>query len=205
MKRLTKLSFIFTLLLLLVLPQSNNVSAMYQEDIDSTDTSVEAYNQGLLSKIVQDQAGSYCAGWTRSVDETELDEISSVPYLSNFTSEIRTSVAGSRIVLPATGNRHGYCHIFQRHMKYSNGRTKHEVGDASQFQYARYPKPTMDIIMQVVNGTKILMDTNDPNRKYKIAWSTTEKQNVKVILHRGRDFNPYGAYDWVVVTAHPVF
>lgn len=205
MKRLIKLSFIFTMLFLLLLPQSNNVFAMSQEDIDSTDTSIEPYNQDLLSLLVKDQAGRYCSGWTRSVDETELDELNSVPYTANFTSEIRTSVAGSRIVMPAYGINHGYCHIFQRHMKNSNGKTKYKIGDASQFRYARYPQPTMDIIMQVVDGTKILMDTDDPNRKYKIAWSKTEKQNVKVILHRGRAFNPYGAYDWVVVTAYPVF
>jgi len=68
------------------------------------------------------------------------------------------------------------------------------------------PDATMKTIMQVIDGTTVLTpDPDIPNRYTKLAWSSNEQQNVKVVIHRGANFNLYGSYLWVVISAYPFF
>lgn len=75
----------------------------------------------------------------------------------------------------------------------------------SQFQYAWYPSGTMDIIMEVVNGTTDLRcDGNTCTKQAKSSYSGS--QTVRVVLERGSTFGSqnYTNYDWVVKSAYPV-
>lgn len=125
-----------------------------------------------------------------------------------MTSQISISNAGSRVVMPFVNGilNFGYCHVFEGHMEFSDGTKKNKVNGKGQFQNAQYPETTMKIIMEVINGTTELIPERD-NKFSKTKYSKTERQNVKVILRRGKDVTAgnYSAYDWVVVTAYPIF
>lgn len=142
------------------------------------------------------------------LEETPEADLEITPNAAQWSSEIRISDSGSRIVLPFVKYaNYGYCHIFDRHMKYANNRAKHTgPNDASQFTYAKYPAQTMDIIMEAINGTTLLVpDPKIPNRYTKSAYSKKERQNVTVVLHRGSNWDGFGAYDWVIISAYPWF
>lgn len=160
-------------------------------------------DEGETFTIIEDE-GTY----TRTVESNN----SSIPFsISAFKNEVATSDLGSKIILPlAEFNNYGYCHTFKGHMLYANGTKKYskKIGGEtkSQFQYPRYPETTMDIIVQVVNGTTTLNCQKDkPTRCTKEAYSKLEGQRVKVVLERGKSLANYNNYDWVVITSYPVF
>lgn len=129
--------------------------------------------------------------------------------ISNFKNVVATSDLGSKMIIPlGQFTNYGYCHTFKGHMLNSNGNKKYSklIGGEykSQFQYPRYPETTMDIVMNVVNGTTTLTcQTNKPTRCTKEAKSNLEGQNVRVVLERGSNFANYSNYKWVVITAYP--
>lgn len=198
----------------------------YEDNLEPTDPIIQPYAEDLLSEMIKQQVPRYCGSIARTTNPsysiatlpgTQLGEPSLTPDAdleitpndnSPWSSQIRISDSGSRIVLPFVQYvNYGYCHLFDRHMKYANNRTKHtSTNGASQFTYARYPSTTMDIAMEAINGTTLLIpDPNIPNRYTKSAYSKTERQNVTVVLHRGSDWNGFGSYDWVIITAYPWF
>lgn len=152
--------------------------------------------------IIEDE-GTY----TRTVETND----SIMPYaVSAFKNEVATSSQGSKIILPLGQftPAYGYCHTFKGHMLNSDGTKKHSVkigGEPkSQFQYPRYPETTMDIIVEVVNGTTDLKCQKErPTRCTKEANSKLEGQKVKVVLERGKSYSGYSNYNWVVITAYP--
>lgn len=233
MKKILKFSLIAILLFsFFVVPQNSSAATKFEDPI------VQPYNADLASELVKKQVKSSCGSYARISNNavamlpgtsTDIGEPTLIPYGGleesilipndeleesiqplnvNLTSQIRTSEAGSRIVLPVISGlyNYGYCHLFERHMEYANGTRNYKKNGASQFQYARYPEATMKIIMEVIDGTTLLIPESE-GKYSKSKYSNTEKQNVKVILRRGSDVTNGGnfsAYDWVVVTAYPI-
>ncbi|WP_342558430.1 hypothetical protein [Metasolibacillus sp. FSL K6-0083] len=230
MKKTIKYSLIIALLFVSILmPIHTNAFTDGEENLDvyteASNDSIVPYADFIYSNKVKNDMGFACRAFARtstnhvaSLLETpfinENDELNSTDtsielFNVNLTSEVRTSKQGSRIVMVA-GNHltnHGYCHIFMRHMENSNGNKKYSVNGVSQFTIARYPSHIMDIIMDVVDGTTLLVpDTSKNGRYYKIKTIGEEgNQNVKVILQRGSSMTGFEAYDWVVITTYPVF
>lgn len=216
-------SFLVAILFLSMFWSSNGASAssidgeIYEDnEINESDNIIQPFAQNILSPVIQKQMTFACDPYSsgaRSVtestlnsEESEVDLVEPYAVIENLTSEIRTSAQGSRILMVAGDKftNHGYCHIFDRHMKYSNGSKKNSYQGVSQFIYARYPSHIMDIIMDVIDSDADLKPTDIANRFYKVSYVKEERQNVMVFLHRGKNFG-YPAYDWVVVTSYPLF
>ncbi|WP_052126151.1 hypothetical protein [Ureibacillus massiliensis] len=146
------------------------------------------------------------------VEQEDLLERNTIePLSSNYVSEIRYSNAGERIVLAFLPfDNYGYCHIYNRHMKESDGTKKkkgtHYSDKPSQFMYASFPDRTMDIVMEVVNGQDG-WDKEVRDNWSKLKWSKTEQQNVKVIAKRGSKMagTSFKSTDWVIISAYPFF
>ena len=215
MKKILQFSLITIILLsIFTVPQSSFAATNYEdpsiqpdEDLNvqpDEDPSIQPYNADL-SILAKSTVPEACGYYARSSNE-EVEE-SIEPYAIKLSSEVRTSDLGSKIVMPAINGVYntGYCHIFERHMYNSDGGYKTTVNGASQFAYAHFTDATMQIVMEVINGTTLLVDEAD-GKKSKSKYSKTAKQNVKVILRRGSDvtIGNYSAYDWVVVTAYPI-
>ena len=87
------------------------------------------------------------------------------------------------------------------HMQWANGYQVENVYGSTRFAFATYPASTMDIIMQVVDGTTKLDPVNGyPNRKSKHTYSSIAGTRVYVVLEKPS--NTY-SYDWKVITAYP--
>lgn len=135
--------------------------------------------------------------------EEEISPLSSC----NYRNYSRTSESGSEILLVGNTSSYGYCHIKNRHMRI-NGLPNFSTPDgASQFVGAYTALGMMELAMQVIDGTTVLHDTNNPNRKYKQVYiSSFERNDVRIVIHKGSDWGSgYSNYDWIIVTAYPVF
>ncbi|POZ56346.1 hypothetical protein LYSIN_01129 [Lysinibacillus sphaericus] len=132
------------------------------------------------------------------------DPINSRAISCGYKSYEKTSASGSKILLYGDSPTFGYCHIKDRHMQIT-GMDDLTIGNASQFWGSYSALGMMDLVMQVVDGTTVLKPTNDPNRKTKQTYISLESNNVLVVLHKGSDWAGYGKYDWVVISAYPVF
>lgn len=149
---------------------------------------------------------------TYNNNEEEIKtENSGIELYSAYVDQSATSKLGSKIVLPTkyASDYYGYCHIFKLHMDKSNGNfgTNATINGAlkSQFQYAWYPSGTMDIVMDVVNGTTDLRCEGTTCTKQATSVSSGG-QTVRVVLERGSAFQSqnYSNFDWVVKSAYPV-
>lgn len=176
----------------------------YGVSLDDEDTFTIVEDEDDTFTIIEDE-GIY----TRTVEESNN---AIMPFsVSTFKNQVATSSQGSKIIMPiGQFTNYGYCHTFKGHMLNANGNKKYSKtinGEKkSQFQYPRYPETTMDIIIEVVNGTKTLTCQKDkPTRCTKEAYSDLEDQKVKVVLERGKNFSNYNTYEWVVITAYPKF
>lgn len=118
-----------------------------------------------------------------------------------------TSKSGSKIFLPCKPTKIGYFHIMDRHMikpRAMYGNTL--VNGAGQFYYKHVEKPTMNIIMDVINRQNTLVqDKKNPKRYSKTIYTATDVSTVKVIMEKGTNANGYSKYDWVIITAYPVY
>ncbi|QPQ30998.1 hypothetical protein [Lysinibacillus sp. JNUCC 51] len=174
-------------------------------------------NQELLSELVKKDASAFCgasafipfdAGTnTKGINFVQRSAVSA----TGWKDQTGKSAKGSKIVMPVEKFRdYGYCHIFDKHMKYANTKTENEVkingAWKSQFQYAQFPSTAMETAMEVINGTDELEpDTEKANRFTKTFFSYNEKQRVRVVLQRGSTWGGYNSYDWVIVSMYPVF
>jgi len=167
----------------------------------------------LLSKLVQSQVPSYCGTITRQASsettelQSELNDSLDINAIS-LTNEVRKSKNGNDIILPvprfATGG-YGYCHIFNRHMKYSDGdKGTKTASNLSQFVYASYPSYTMDIAMEVINSG-VTEHTAGNGNLYKETYSNIEGQHVRVVYQKTSRWGDrkYDAYDYVIISMYP--
>ncbi|MCM0623074.1 hypothetical protein AB0Y38_09155 [Lysinibacillus capsici] len=186
-------------------------------------------NDDILSELVKKEAQDYCGVYTLSpmdgfepieVPEGEIptDEINfaeeneAMKAASPMKDQVATSSSGSKIVMPAAKTRnYGYCHIYEYHMKFSKGKIKYETQVnnewKSQFKYAYYPAKSMDIAMEVINGTdELLKDPTVKDRYTKEFISFKEGQRVRVAIQKGSSWSgSYSKYDWIIVSMFPVF
>lgn len=119
------------------------------------------------------------------------------------------SKSGSNIIMPSGKGwlNYGYCHIFDGHMKNSIlGRKNYTVNQKSQFQIAYNPYATIDIMRNVIDkqNTYTRVETY---KIYKQIYNAREGQTVRVVLYdpRGWSNRMYDKYDWIVLTAYPIF
>lgn len=217
MKKFSYVSLMLALVISFILiPKTTNASMPDVNNLESTelnysDEQIQPYDY-LTSELVKKKSKSYCLGDLRSINQEEViidtTNVSDIDVLSGapFTSQIRTSSSGSRIVSPTIpGSNLGYCHIFEGHMQFANGFNVENHPAGTQFAEAHFPLQTMDIVMEVVNGTDNLKPVpGNSNRKSKTAYSKTAGSRVIVFLQKGASMSSYQAYDWVVITAYPV-
>lgn len=222
MKKFSYVSLMLALVISFILiPKTTNATIVTTPDVinleitelNYSEEQIQPYDLAYLNERVKLESKRYCFGGVdaRSINQEEViidtTNVSDIDVLSGsmWSSQIRTSESGSRIVSPTNpGNGYGYCHIFLGHMQWANGYSVETVNRSTQFPFAAFPLPTMDIIMDVVDGTTRLDPvTGKPNRKSKTAYSPTAGTRVYVLLEEGSSANSYGAYDWVVVTAYP--
>ncbi|WP_421663624.1 hypothetical protein [Lysinibacillus telephonicus] len=192
---------------------SNLVSADLIEDDD------------LLNGVVKDAAHRFClaVGTAGSKDneslqeevevevEVEEEDINTKEFetqSSGWSGQLDISESGSSIYLPVEeGNTlNGYCHIYVRHMQYANGQHKQKHNGVSQFENARYPITTMEIIMEVINrDSSVEYHPTIKGRGTKTAFSPTEGQQVTVVMQKGSTWSggKYDDYDWVIISAYP--
>lgn len=207
MKLFRKFLLLCVLAVMLISSGTGTVSADLLEDDD------------LMNGVVKDSANRFCFSvGTASIETTDstiqttdstIQSTDSTIQSTAFSSITRTSKSGSKIFLPveAGNTRYGYCHLYMYHMHASNG--KHGQKDSnskSQFENARYPSTTMDVIMEVINKDKSLSNsTTIPGRASKTAYSSIEGQQVTVSIHlaSGWTGKDYGDKDWIVVSAYP--
>ena len=135
-----------------------------------------------------------------------VEEEISTQSTCNYKNYSRTSKSGSSILLTGTTSSYGYCHIKDRHMQVS-GLPDYSKDGVSQFFGAYTALGMMELVMNVIDGTTVLHDTDNPHRKYKQTYiSSLERNDVRVVIHRGSDWGGgYSNFDWIVVTAYPVF
>ncbi len=117
---------------------------------------------------------------------------------------VRTSKAGSKLVLPPSNVKYGYCHIRERHMKKPSVKPI-QINGASQFSKFYGEKELMDSVLMDVINTQSKIVYMSPVRAYKQIYNSHEGRQVRVILHKGSDWGGYHQYDWVIVSAYPVF
>lgn len=209
MKKFSYISLIFVLVVSFISISTPAKASML--DIDNTEGTIQPYDLGTLHNLVKKDGKRQCMGDARSInqddiidDSTNESEIEALA-ASEWTSQIRTSDKGSRIVMPFIPFANlGYCHIFEGHMQWANGIYVETVNYSTQFAIAMYPTTLMDAIMQSIDGTATLTPVpGNANRKIKTAYSSIVGHKIKVVIQKGDSINPYGAYDWVIITAHP--
>lgn len=70
-----------------------------------------------------------------------------------------------------------------------------------------YPAKSMDIAMEVINGTdELIKDPTVKDRYTKEFISFKEGQRVRVAIQKGSSWSgSYSKYDWIIVSMFPVF
>lgn len=202
-----KLIVIFTMIITFISVSTPTKASMSEiNNMEGTsDELIQPYSLELLNDAVKFEANRQCRGGVdaRSINSVEVIENSTnesdieVQSSSGWSDQNATSDAGSKIRL--TSER--YCHIFMAHMQWANGYQVENVYGSTQFAFATYPASTMDIIMQVVDGTTKLDPVNGyPNRKSKHTYSSIAGTRVFVVLEKPSNTS---SYDWKVITAYP--
>lgn len=118
--------------------------------------------------------------------------------------QVRTSASGSKIIMPGGNSSYGYCHIVERHMVQPSV-SPVSVNGASQFRKLYSEAELMDYVLMDVINTQTKLVYTSSTRAYKEIYNMYEGKTVRVILHKGSDWSGLTNYDWVVVSAYPVF
>lgn len=184
---------------------STNVFAVTETGTEIDTESITEVNDNFLSEDVTNLPLD--RGNVINLDENPnyVEPPSLLSASCNYSDYSRTSASGSKILLKGDALKYGYCHIRDVHMQLT-GLINYSVGDKSQFWGSYTPLGMMNLVMDVIDGTTVLKDTTvSPHRKYKQVYIKGERNDVRVVIHRGSDWTGGSAYDWVVVSAYPVF
>ncbi|WP_413363106.1 hypothetical protein [Lysinibacillus sp. 3P01SB] len=154
----------------------------------STPWSEVPYNQ--LKMVINEQCGPYTQA--RYILGTDFN-----------------TIHGSKIMMPSGKGweNYGYCHIYKGHMQNNIlAKKMYTFNGKSQFQAVYNPHATIDIMKNVVDYDRYYVRVDD-YKIYKQRDNAREGQTVRVVLYdpKGWSTREFDQYDYIVITAYPVF